>query len=375
MVSTWTRTRLDKQGYNENSTTWGIRLNNNFDKIDDMVNGWSTKDLSNQAGIYVLTSNDGATDEQSLRGIRFTGSLAANLTIRIPSVTSYHCYWNDTTGGFNLLVGPQGGTPITIKPGQRMLFLCDGSQCIDVMNAIAGDLKVEGTLIANGGFSIGGSGVLGISNGGTGANSAIGSTMPPGTICAFGYAGTIAGWLDCDGSAVSRTTYATLFGLIGTTWGAGDTTSTFNVPDFRGRALIGDGTGSGLTARVIGQSSGTETHTMTASELVAHTHTGTTAGHSTDHVHTGTTDAGGAHTHTLTQINGVTNVSGSLGSGNAFSVSNQLSTDSGGSHQHTFTTGGSNTDHTHSFTTASTGSTQPFSIMQPYAVVRFKIKT
>lgn len=52
------------------------------------------------------------------------------------------------------------------------------------------------------------------------------------------------GWLECDGSAVSRTTYANLFSAIGTTWGGGDGSSTFNLPDFRNRAPIGAGTGT-----------------------------------------------------------------------------------------------------------------------------------
>lgn len=78
----------------------------------------------------------------------------------------------------------------------------------------------------------------------------------------------------CDGSAVSRTAYAELFAAIGTTWGAGDGSTTFNLPDLRGRAAVGAGAGSGLTARTLGDSLGSENaivpyhrHTMGA-----HTH-------------------------------------------------------------------------------------------------------
>ena len=74
-----------------------------------------------------------------------------------------------------------------------------------------------------------------------------------GVIQMFGGSTPPAGWLLCDGSAVSRTTYATLFAAIGTTWGAGDGSTTFNLPDLRGRAPIGAGTGSGLSARTLGQ--------------------------------------------------------------------------------------------------------------------------
>lgn len=99
----------------------------------------------------------------------------------------------------------------------------------------------------------------------------IGSVIPPGFILAHGgSAGT--GWLECNGQAVSRTTYAELFTAIGTVWGVGDNVNTFNVPDFRGRTLIGDGTGSGLTARTLGSTLGEESHVLTEEELAAHGH-------------------------------------------------------------------------------------------------------
>lgn len=75
------------------------------------------------------------------------------------------------------------------------------------------------------------------------------------------------GWLECDGTAVDRTEFADLFAAIGTTWGIGNGTTTFNIPDFRGRTLIGAGTGGGLTARSLGQQSiGAETHLLTGAQ-------------------------------------------------------------------------------------------------------------
>lgn len=81
-----------------------------------------------------------------------------------------------------------------------------------------------------------------------------------------------AGWLLCDGSAVSRTTYANLFGLVGTTFGAGDGSTTFNLPDLRGRSIIGVGTGSGLSARARGDIGGSETQALITANLPAHQH-------------------------------------------------------------------------------------------------------
>src|SRR6185503_17406522 len=75
------------------------------------------------------------------------------------------------------------------------------------------------------------------------------------------------GWLPCDGTAVSRTTYAALFSAIGTANGAGDGRTTFNVPDLRGRATIGSGSGSGLTSRALGAQVGAETHQLLSGEI------------------------------------------------------------------------------------------------------------
>jgi microcystin-dependent protein len=93
-----------------------------------------------------------------------------------------------------------------------------------------------------------------------------------------------AGWLACDGAAVSRTgSFARLFAAIGTNYGAGDGTSTFNVPDLRGRAAIGAGQGVGLSARAMGARVGAETVSLAA--MPAHNHGGLTGNDSPDHNH------------------------------------------------------------------------------------------
>ena len=88
------------------------------------------------------------------------------------------------------------------------------------------------------------------------------------------------GWLKCDGTAVSRTTYADLFAIISTNFGSGNGTTTFNLPDARGRVLGTTGAGSGLTSRSLGASVGAETHTLTVGEMPVHSHGVTDPGHS-----------------------------------------------------------------------------------------------
>lgn len=97
-------------------------------------------------------------------------------------------------------------------------------------------------------------------------------TPPAGLILPYAGSAIPSGWLECTGQAVSRTTYAALFAVTGTTFGTGDGSTTFNVPDLRGRTPIGVGTGSGLTARSLGSSGGAETHALAIGEMPSHSH-------------------------------------------------------------------------------------------------------
>lgn len=143
---------------------------------------------------------------------------------------------------------------------------------------------------------------------------------PIGVVQAFTGAAAPAEWLLCDGAAVSRSTYAKLFAVVGVTYGAGNGSTTFNVPDLRGRVPIGvDGAANRITAAstnggnadTLGGAGGTETHTLVTSEIPAHTHTqntnpadtgaGTTSAvRGTDNgvTNTGSTGGGGAHSNT-----------------------------------------------------------------------------
>lgn len=95
---------------------------------------------------------------------------------------------------------------------------------------------------------------------------------PVGTIILYSAASVPTGYLACDGSLVSRSTYQDLFQTIGTFYNSGDGVTTFGLPDFRGRTAVGSGAGSGLTARAIGDEIGEEKHALVSSEIPSHTH-------------------------------------------------------------------------------------------------------
>jgi len=92
-----------------------------------------------------------------------------------------------------------------------------------------------------------------------------------GNIIMFGGTFPPLGWAFCDGSLLAISQYEALFTLIGTTYG-GDGQNTFGLPDLRSRIPIHQGQGSGLSNYVIGQVAGTETVTLTAQQMPAHTH-------------------------------------------------------------------------------------------------------
>lgn len=114
--------------------------------------------------------------------------------------------------------------------------------------------------------------------------------MPTGAVTPFAGGTVPDDWLLCDGTAYSRTTYAELFAAIGTTYGAGNGSSTFNVPDMRGRFPLGAGTGIDGTARGAGWKGGQMT--LSVANLPNHSH-------SMAHDHANATTTSDAHTHTF----------------------------------------------------------------------------
>jgi microcystin-dependent protein len=91
---------------------------------------------------------------------------------------------------------------------------------------------------------------------------------PVGTINIFSGSSAPGGWLICDGSEISRTTYADLFSVIGTAYGVGNGSSTFNIPNLKGKIPVGYNS-SETEFNTIGKTGGAKTHILTATELPA----------------------------------------------------------------------------------------------------------
>ena len=214
----------------------------------------------------------------------------------------------------------------------------------------------------------------------------MGSSTPAGQVATYAMTSCPAGWIKANGAAVSRTTYAGLFAAVGTTWGAGDGSTTFTLPDLRGEFVRGLDDGRGVdTGRTIASAQGDDnkshTHTGSSSADGSHAHTGTTT---TDgwHGHTGTTDVAGWHNHAVNALypwdaNVLTTNDWStdalLGTdnspgGNGFRSAAQgteangnhvhnLSIAGNGSHAHTFTSSTA-AAHAHTITVAASGGTE-----------------
>jgi microcystin-dependent protein len=167
------------------------------------------------------------------------------------------------------------------------------------------------------------------------------SSFPTGSIIDFGGIVAPTGFVLCDGSLYLRTgAMAGLFSVIGTSYGAGDGSSTFAVPDARGRVGLGTGAGSGLTARTIGQKLGEENHVLAVSELASHNHTQNAHAHAdAGHLHSdsGHFHSDNGHAHGITDpghvhgyVNAVLSAPGSsLAGGSTFQSGSAATNPSG----------------------------------------------
>ena len=319
MASTYTtRLRLEKQGTGENANTWGDKTNDTFDLLDEAIYGYAAKSVAGSSNVTLSNSNATA-DESRQSVLEFTGTLTGNINVLLPTVESRYIVYNNTAGSYTLTVATTGntGTGTAVVQSSHALMYSNGTFVKDVFASginnlvckgtlsVAGaveldggnvtinetsadvDFRVESNGNANAIFVDGGNDRVGILNGSpavaldvTGAVTASGTitgnlfsgsgedikdTVPTGGVIMAGFSteptksdDSTKRYLLCNGQAVSRSTYSALFSAISTTYGTGDGSSTFNVPDMMGRVPVGTGAGSGLTSRTIGATGGTE---------------------------------------------------------------------------------------------------------------------
>ena len=321
---------IEKIGLGEQAGAWGTTTNNNFDIIDRLINGVVTLTLSS-GGTSNLSTSDGSLSDGMHKVIVLAGSPDSGHVITIDPDSAEKLYlikngtgqaviFNQGTGGTvgnsravsvasgkSAIIfangGGSGATVTEFRPGTDDAAVITASLADSavttakiaddaITNAKIADDAVNADSVADNSIgaaaiNISGNGTSGqaVVSDGDGSFSYTSNIVPSGAL--MPYAGTSAptGFLLCDGSAVSRSTYATLFSAISTTYGAGDGSSTFNLPDLRGRVVAGqddmggssanrltDQTG-GLNGDTLGDTGGSETHTLTTAQLASHTHT------------------------------------------------------------------------------------------------------
>lgn len=175
--------------------------------------------------------------------------------------------------------------------------------------------------------------------------------IPAGVISSYGGSNAPVGWLLCDGTAVSRTTYADLFATLGTVYGVGDGSTTFNLPNLQDRFPLGKGSTFTTLGATGGSATSTAVHTHDLANhthsLASHTHNLASHSHTHTHQHTLTdnghnhgTGIDGSHTHSsgsqfvITHNADPFRVGNSVG-GTFQQVTFTTNTNGAGSHQHT----------------------------------------
>ncbi len=397
MTSTFTPNKnLELPGFNDYVDSWNTPVNADFTAVDTALGGVTNLNATAVSGDVTLTS----TQYRPLQ-IVISGTLTANVRYLIPSsVGGQWTITNSTSGAFTLSVASAaGGVDITLLSGTTIVS-CDGTATgmrrsisnLPVTNGGTGltSAPTNGQLLignSGGGFTqatlTAGAGVS-ITNGSGAITIAVPTIVEPGVVVTYAGAAAPTGWLICDGAAVNRSIYGALFAIVGTTYGAGDGSTTFNLPNLVNRFSVGAG---GTYA--LGNSGGS----TTTSSAGAHNHTGNagstalSTGQIPSHTHTGTTDANGNHSH----YTGNPDTGGGSYYGTGVPTSTTTSpsnrdaligglinnqtyiTNTTGSHTHTFTTastgGGAGHDHT-----ISTDGTHTHTVTPPYLSLNYIIK-
>lgn len=182
------------------------------------------------------------------------------------------------------IIGATGGSSVTVNCSSANPYL-NGRASFGASSDLAFNINIDNSDPSNLTFSP--NGYMGVGTNNPTAQLEVngrikdktGFVQPVGTVQAYAGATAPQGWLVCDGTAISRIQYADLFEAIGTNWGYGDNSSTFNLPDLRGRFLRGvdgqagnDPDKAGRTASNIGGNTGNNVGSIQTDEFKSHNH-------------------------------------------------------------------------------------------------------
>jgi microcystin-dependent protein len=248
----------------------------------------------------VAGSGDMAVAQRSAGANMSVDIAAGEAYVQGDSVTNQGFYFalNDATYNLTGFTAAHGSLPRIDRVVLRVRDAFHGDAASDVAFAILTGTATSGATLANTtGAATPGNGELVLANilvpaaattittanidtTGASNNSPLvrpmfvpaGASVPPGSVQPYAGATAPLGWLLCNGDPVSRTTYGGLFAVIGTTYGTGDGSTTFNVPDVQGRGLVGKGTHADVDT--LGENDGV----AAASRTPKHQHTGSPSG-------------------------------------------------------------------------------------------------
>jgi hypothetical protein len=218
-------------GNGDQSGTWGTTTNTNWTLIEQAVAGVQYITMTNAN--HTLTNLSGASDEARNMVIVASGTISSTYQIIAPMEPKIYIVANNTVGGHDITFGGSGGAIVTIPNGYATVIYGDGTDFFSGSTCSSGDFAVLGNLEVTGNsYVAGNSEVIGDFNV-VGDVTVIGSTniVPIGCIMAYPSSSLPAGFLLCNGQAISRGAYSNLFALIGITFGSGDGSTTFNLPN------------------------------------------------------------------------------------------------------------------------------------------------
>lgn len=251
MASTFTQNLLLENPTTADAATnnvWGITENTGRTLLDSAVAGIVTLSVAGSTNV-VLTSVQGAPDQSRNAHFVFTGVLTGNVVVLWPSGRDrVFTALNGTTGAFTLSCGVNNGgvpagTTVTVPVNASANLLSDGTNVTTRVTSFLSPVITGGTID---GTTVGATTAAAGSFTTLAVSGAVTGVLPAGGVIPFAGSSAPAGWLLCNGQAVSRTTFATLFAVVSTIYGAGDGSTTFNMPDLRGRTTFGlDNMGGG----------------------------------------------------------------------------------------------------------------------------------